>query len=78
MTNIQMIIPENYFSENTLCHLKPQQGLPVRYQRRALDVTLACKLTQTYSKYHLAMLHRELCMSEEKTLSPTMSLVYTP
>lgn len=56
-----------YFSETTLRHLKPLQGLPVRYQRRALDVTLACKLTQTYGKYHLAMLHRELFMSEEKT-----------
>lgn len=56
-----------YFSETTLCHMKPQQGLPVRYQRRALDVTLGCKLTQTYGKYHLAMLHRELFMSEEKT-----------
>ena len=56
-----------YFSEKTLRHLNPQQGLPERYQRRALDVTLACKLTQTYGKYHLAMLHRELFMSEEKT-----------
>ena len=62
-----MIIPENYFSENTLCHLKPQQGLSVRYQQRAIDVTLAAKLTLTYGKYHLAMLHRELFMSEEKT-----------
>lgn len=78
MTNIQMIIPENYFSENTLCHLKPQQGLSERYQRRALDVTLSCKLTHAYGKYNLTMLHRDLFMSEEKTLSPTMSLVYTP
>ncbi|MBR6201425.1 MAG: hypothetical protein IKQ62_00295 [Bacteroidaceae bacterium] len=59
--------PNNYFSEKTLSHIKLQQGLPERYQRRALDVTLACKLTQTYGKYHLAMLHRELFMSEEKT-----------
>ena len=55
-----------YFSETTLRHLKPLQGLPVRYQRRALDVTLGCKLTVAYGKYHLAMLHRELFMSEEK------------
>ena len=48
-----------YFSETTLCHLKPQQG--------AIDVTLAAKLTLTYGKYHLAMLHRELFISEEKT-----------
>ena len=56
-----------YFSEATLCHLKPQQGLSVRYQQRAIDVTPGCKLTQAYGKYHLAMLHRELFMSEEKT-----------
>lgn len=37
----------NYFSETTLSHLKSQLGLPVRYQRRAQDVTLACKLTHT-------------------------------
>ena len=56
-----------YFSEETLSHLKPQQGLFERYQRRALDVTLVCKLTHAYGKYHLAMLHRQLAMSEEKT-----------
>ena len=58
---------KNYFSEKTLSHLKPQQGLPDRYQQRAQDVTLACKLTHVYGKYHLAMLHRELAMSEERT-----------
>ncbi len=80
----------NYFSETTLRHLNPQQGLPERYQRRALDVTLACKLTQTYGKYHLEMLHRELFISEEKTayqqaermavitLSPTTIATYFP
>ena len=62
-----LAILENYFSEITLCSLKPQQGLPERYQRCALDVTLACKLTHVYGKYHLAMLHRHLAMSEEKT-----------
>ncbi len=41
--------------------------MSIRYQHRALDVTLACKLTLTYGKYHLAMLHRELAMSEERT-----------
>ena len=59
--------PEGYFSEITLCHLKPQQGLSKRYQQRAMDVTLACKLTHVYGKYHLAMLHRQLAMSEERT-----------
>lgn len=59
--------PNNYFFEITLCHLKPQQGMSERYQCRALDVTLACKLTNAYGKYNLAMLHRELFISEEKT-----------
>ena len=58
---------KNYFSEETLSHLKPQQGLSERYQQHALDVTLACKLTHAYGKYHLAMLHRELALSEERT-----------
>ena len=56
---------KNYFSEATLSRLKPQQGLSERFQRRAQDVTLACKLTHVYGKYHLVMLHRELAMSEE-------------
>ena len=60
-------IPNSYFSEITLSHVKRQQGLSERYQRRAHDVTLACKLTHVYGKYHLAMLHRELAMSEERT-----------
>ena len=59
-------IIKNYFLEETLSHLKPQQGLSERYQCRAQDVTLACKLTHVYGKYHLAMLHRQLAMSEER------------
>lgn len=59
--------PSNYLSEETLSHLKPQQGLSERYQQRAQDVTLVCKLTYVYGKYHLAMLHRQLAMSEERT-----------
>lgn len=57
-------ITRNYFSETTLSHLKPQKGLSGRYQQRVQDVMLACKLTHVYGKYHLAMLHRELAMSE--------------
>lgn len=57
----------NYFSENTLRHLKMQQGITLWHLQRALDVTLACKLTLTYGKYHLMMLHRQLAMSEERT-----------
>ena len=60
-------MPNNYFSEKTLSHLKSQQGLSEGYLRRALEVTLACKLTHVYGKYHLAMLHRELAFSEERT-----------
>lgn len=56
-------ISNKYFSETTLSHLKPQQGLSERYQRRALDVTLACKLTHVYGKYHLMMDYRQLAMS---------------
>lgn len=60
-------ILSDYFSEKTLSHLKLQQGLSERHQQRALDVSLACKLTHVYGKYHLAMLHRQLAMSEEET-----------
>ena len=60
-------IHSRYFSEEALCHLKPQQGMSERYQRRAIDVALAAKLTLTYGKYHLAVLHRQLAMSEEQT-----------
>ena len=59
--------PNGSFSEETVCHLRLREDLPERYQRRALDVTLACKLTHVYGKYHLAMLHRKLAMSEEET-----------
>ena len=64
---ITMAMSIRYFSKTTLRHLKPQQGLSVRHQQRAFDVTLGCKLTQAYGEYHLAMLYRELFMSEEKT-----------
>lgn len=57
----------NYFSETTLRHLKMQQGITLRHLQRALNVTLACKLTLTYGTYHLMMLHRQLAMSEERT-----------
>ena len=30
------------------------------YKRRAIDVTLAAKLTLTYGKYHMAMLNRQI------------------
>jgi len=61
------MISDNYFIEATISHLRLQRRFPERYQLRALDVTLACKLTLTYGKYHLMMLHRLLVMSEEQT-----------
>ena len=64
----------NYFSEETLIHLKPQQGLSERYKRCAQDVTLACKLTHVYGKYHLAMLHRELAMNEEDVTDLSLAI----
>lgn len=60
-------MPKKHYTNKMLSHLKPQQRLSVRHQKRAIDVTLAAKLTHAYGKYHLAMLHRELIMSEEKT-----------
>lgn len=59
--------PNNYFSEETISHLRPQQGLSEHHLRRAHDVTLACKLTHVYGKYHLAMQHRQMAMSEKRT-----------
>ena len=44
-----------YFSETALSHLKPHQGLSERYQRRAIDVALAAKLTLAYGKYLMSM-----------------------
>ena len=67
VTYNDMVYYMNYFSEETLSHLRQQNGLSERYLRRAIDVALAAKLTLTYGKYHLAMLHRELAMSEEQT-----------
>ena len=56
-----------YFSIETVNHLRPHQGMSTKFLQRALDVTLACKLTLVYGKYHLMMLHRQLAMSEERT-----------
>lgn len=54
-----------YFSEETISHLMPQQRISVRYLNRAVDVMLAAKLTLTYGKYHLMMLHREATLRNE-------------
>lgn len=62
-----MSMNKYYFSKTTLCHLRMQHGLSARHRQRSLDVTLVCKLTLTYGKYHLMMLYRQLAMSEEWT-----------
>ncbi len=56
-----------YFCIETVNHLRSYQGMSTKNLQRSLDVTLACKLTLTYGKYHLMMLHRQLAMSEERT-----------
>ena len=57
----------SYFSEATISNLKQYSAQPKHHLQRAHDVTVACKLTLTYGKYHLMMLHRQLAMSEERT-----------
>ena len=52
-----------YFCIETVNHLRPHQEMSTKYLQRSLDVTLACKLTLTYGKFHLMMLHRQLAMS---------------
>ena len=58
--------PNNYFTETTLNKLRLHKNTSVYQYHRSLDITLACKLTLTYGKYHLMMLHRQLAMSEER------------
>jgi len=58
---------KGYFSEETIQHLALHNGQSRRHYQRSQDIELACKLTLTYGKYHLMMLHRQLSMSEERT-----------
>ena len=62
-----LIHPISYLSEATISNLKLYSTQPERHLQRALDVTLACKLTLAYGMYHLMMLHRQLAMSEKRT-----------
>ena len=59
-------MPKKYFTNKTLSHLKPQQGLSEHYQRRLLDVPLVCMI-HVYGKYHLAMLNRELAIIKNRS-----------
>ena len=63
---LESFIPDNYLSERTLNHLCLQRGLSARHCQRSLDITLACKLTLTYGKYHLMMDYRQLAMSKHQ------------
>ena len=56
----------SYFSEKTLNHLRLRQGMSARYRQRSLDVTLACRLTLVYGKYHLMMDYRQLAISKHQ------------
>ena len=58
---------KGYFSKETIQHLTLHNGQNRRHYQRSQDIKLACKLTLTYGKYHLMMLHRQLAMSEERT-----------
>jgi len=55
-----------YFTNSTLNHLRLQQGLSARHRQRSHDVTLACKLTLVYGKYHLMMDYGHLAMSKHQ------------
>jgi len=37
-----------YFSKQTLCHLRLQQGLSTRHHLHSLDIKVAFKLTHVY------------------------------
>lgn len=56
----------NYFTKETLNHLRLLPDLSVRHRQRSHDVTLACKLTLVYGKYHLMMDYRHLAMSKHQ------------
>lgn len=56
----------SYFSEKTLNHLCLQQGMSAHHRQRSLDITLACKLTLVYGKFHLIMDYRQLAMSKHQ------------
>lgn len=55
-----------YFTKITLNNLRSQPNQCVRHRQRSLDITLACKLTLTYVKYHLMMDYRQLAMSKHQ------------
>lgn len=49
---IQNQIPQGYFSETTMCHLRPQFASTSRWLLRSAKAMLACKLTLVYAQYH--------------------------
>ena len=49
---IQKQIPQGYFSEITMFHLRPQFASTSRWLLRSVKAMLACKLTLVYTQYH--------------------------
>lgn len=56
----------NYFSNETLNHLRQKDRLSNHHHQRSLDITLACKLTLVYGKYHLMMDYRQFAISKHQ------------
>lgn len=59
--------PQGYFSEETMNHLVLGYENSNRWKRRAVEVSLACKLTLVYGRYHMMSDLQSLAMSEEQT-----------
>lgn len=57
-------IPQGYFSEKTMQHLRLQGITQSRMLNRYVKAMLACKLTLVYGRYHLMMDLRSLVVSE--------------
>lgn len=49
---IQNHIPQGYFSEITMCHLRPLFASTNRWLLRSVKAMLACELTLVYAQYH--------------------------
>ena len=62
--SVGQTIPRGYFSEETMRHLLPLESRSERWQFRALDALLACKLTLVYGRYHMMSDLRYLAISE--------------
>ena len=59
--------PQGYFSEGTMNHLVFGNETSSRWKRRAVEVSLACKLTLVYGRYHMMSDLQSLAMNDEQT-----------